>query len=562
MKINAPGWHVTFPAAGQPVDSVANPERRRRFPDRLTRRDGAVRLMITLFHDIPLASAQHTPDASALETRRGHWTYAELADHVLRAGRGLHQRGLAPGERVAVYLDKRPETVAALFAVTLAGGIAVPVNPALKPHQVAHVLRDCAARGLITSAQRLKLLQDNQAVTDTVSDALTVAIDKDADGWAGLTDTPPTPPKPRHVETDPALILYTSGSTGPPKGVVLSHRNLVAGVESVVSYLANTADDRILAALPLSFDYGLNQVTTALYAGGTAFLCDYLWPKELLRVMDEARITGLAGVPPLWNQLVQSDWPEGVADHLRYVTNSGGKLPRSTLDRLRTTLPDTRVFLMYGLTEAFRSTYLPPEELDRRPDSMGQPIPNARVQVIHPDGALCGPGETGELVHAGPLVALGYWNAPERTAQRFRPAPAQPPELPLGETAVWSGDLVQQDEDGFLYFMGRRDDMIKSSGYRISSTEVEEVLHGSGLVTEAAVVGVPHPILGEGILAIVTGTDDTSALRAACQKALPAFMVPGDFVHLHASLPRGHNGKIDRTILRKRHACHFNTDSS
>ena len=518
--------------------------------------------MITLLHDIPLASARRTPDATALETRRGHWSYAELADHVLRAGRGLHQRGLAAGARVAVYLDKRPETVAALFAVTLAGGIAVPVNPALKPHQVMHVLRDCGARGLITTAQRRKLLQDNDAIPETVPDQLTIAVDEDAAGWKALTDTPPTAPLPRLVETDPALILYTSGSTGPPKGVVLSHRNLVAGVESVVSYLANTEDDRILAALPLSFDYGLNQVTTALYAGGTALLCDYLWPKELLRIMNEAHITGLAGVPPLWNQLVQNEWPEGIADHLRYITNSGGKLPRSTLDRLRTTLPDTRVFLMYGLTEAFRSTYLPPEELDRRPDAMGQPIPNARVQVVHPDGALCGPGETGELVHAGPLVALGYWNAPERTAQRFRPAPAQPPEMPLNETAVWSGDLVQQDEDGFLYFMGRRDDMIKSSGYRISPTEVEEVLHGSGLVTEAAVVGVPHPILGEGILAIVTGTSDVGTLRAACQKALPAFMVPGDFVHLDTSLPRGANGKIDRTILRQRHADHFNTDNT
>ena len=518
--------------------------------------------MITLFHDIPLASARRTPDATALETRRGHWSYAELADYLLRAGRGLHERGLAPGERVAVYLEKRPETVAALFAVTLAGGIAVPVNPALKPHQVSHVLRDCSAQGLITSRQRLKLLQDGDAIAESVADQLTIAVDCETAGWQALTDTPPTAPLPRRVETDPALILYTSGSTGPPKGVVLSHRNLVAGVESVVSYLANTADDRILAALPLSFDYGLNQVTTALYAGGTAFLCDYLWPKELLRVMEEARITGLAGVPPLWNQLVQSEWPAGIAAHLRYVTNSGGKLPRTTLDRLRSTLPETRVFLMYGLTEAFRSTYLPPEELDRRPDSMGQPIPNARIQVVHPDGALCGPGETGELVHGGPLVALGYWNAPERTAQRFRPAPAPAPELPLEQTAVWSGDLVQQDEDGFLYFMGRRDDMIKSSGYRISPTEVEEILHGTGLVEDAAVVGVPHPVLGEGILAITTGTDDINALRKACQKELPAFMVPGDFVPVEGSLPRGPNGKIDRAALRQRHIHHFTAESA
>ncbi len=519
--------------------------------------------MLTLFHDIPLTAAQPRPDATALQTRRAHWSYADLADQVLRAGRGLHERGLTPGDRMAVYLDKRPETVAALFAITLAGGIAVPVNPALKPQQVNHVLTDCGASGMITAGQRLTLLREQDAIPDTVTNALTLAVDDPDNGWPALTDTPPTAPLPRRVETDPALILYTSGSTGRPKGVVLSHRNLIAGVESVVSYLANTADDRILAALPLSFDYGLNQVTTALHAGGTAFLVDYLWPKELLRIMDDQRITGLAGVPPLWNQLVQGDWPAGIASHLRYITNSGGKLPRSTLDRLRATLPQTRVVLMYGLTEAFRSTYLPPEELDRRPDSMGQPIPNARIQVVHPDGATCAPGETGELVHSGPLVAMGYWNAPERTRERFRPAPGQPGELPLEQPAVWSGDLVQQDEDGFLYFMGRRDDMIKSSGYRISPTEVEEILHTTGLVEDAAVVGVPHPVLGEGILALVTGPQaaDTDALRSACQKALPAFMVPGDILHEADSLPRSPNGKIDREALRRRHQTHFTPDA-
>ena len=345
--------------------------------------------------------------------------------------------------------------------------------------------------------------------------------------------------------------MYTSGSTGSPKGVVLSHRNLVAGAESVASYLGNTPADRILAVLPLSFDYGLSQLTTAFHAGATVVLINHLFARDVLKAVDAERITGLAAVPPLWIQLAQLDWP--AACPLRYLTNSGGAMPRATVAALRARLPAADLFLMYGLTEAFRSTYLPPAELARRPDSMGRAIPNAEVLVVRPDGSLCDADEPGELVHRGALVSLGYWNDPAKTAQRFRPAPGQDPALPLAELAVWSGDTVRRDEDGYLYFIGRSDDMIKVSGYRVSPAEVEEVVHESGLVDEAVAFGVPHPVMGQAIvlLAVARETGLTPALlQKECQRRLPAWMVPAHIALHPGPLPRNPNGKFDRPALR------------
>ena len=301
-----------------------------------------------------------------------------------------------------------------------------------------------------------------------------------------------------------AAILYTSGSTGNPKGVVLSHRNLLAGADSVATYLENTAADRILAVLPLSFDAGLSQLTTAFSRGASCVLLDYLLPRDVIRAVARYGVTGLAGVPPLWNQLVQCEWPQEAARSLRYITNTGGKMPVATTRTLQRLLPDTRIFLMYGLTEAFRSTYLEPAELERRPESIGKAIPNAEILVVNGEGGLCGPGEPGELVHRGALVARGYWNDPEKTAERFRPCPGQDPALPLPEMAVWSGDQVVRDEEGFLYFVARKDDMIKTSGYRVSPSEVEEVAYASGMVAGAVALGLPHAMLGQAILLLVT----------------------------------------------------------
>jgi len=516
--------------------------------------------MTDLLPDLVRASAALRPDAAALIYRAQTLTYRELADTMTSVAAGLLAHGLQRGERVAVYLEKRPETVTALLAASAAGGAFVPINPVLRAGQVRYILTDCNVRVLVTSADRLRTLAGDLAHCPDLR--LVVLVDGEPDAivqagvpvisWPGLGLTEPSRPAHRVLDCDMTAILYTSGSTGSPKGVVLSHRNIVSGAASVCAYLQLTANDRILSVLPLSFDYGLNQFVSAFQAGACVVIMNYLLPADVIRTVAQERITGLGCVPPLWIQLAALDWPEAAAGCLRYITNSGGTMPKQTLDRLRKALPHTDVFLMYGLTEAFRSTFLPPSEVARRPHSIGKAIPNVEIMVVREDGRLCGPDEEGELVHRGPLVSLGYWNDPERTAERFRPSPVQPPGISIPEIAVWSGDTVKMDTDGFLYFVGRRDDMIKTSGYRVSPSEIEEVVYASGSVGEAAAVGVPHAALGQGILVIATpgpsGTLDATAVIAACRQHLPGFMVPHAVIERPA-LPRNPNGKIDRRAL-------------
>ncbi|MFO1431128.1 MAG: acyl-CoA ligase (AMP-forming), exosortase A system-associated [Candidatus Competibacteraceae bacterium] len=515
--------------------------------------------MPRLLYDLIFEQAERWPHATAIVHRRQALSYAELATQVQAVARGLLALGLSRLERVAVYLPKRPETVSTLFGASLAGGAFVPINPLLKPEQVAHILKDCNVRVLVTAPERAKLLAPVLAgchdlhflvLVDTTEPPTVHHLETLS--WQALLDSRTNGPGHRTIDMDMTAILYTSGSTGKPKGVVLSHRNMLTGALSVVDYLGNHSEDRLLAVLPLSFDAGLSQVTTAFAAGARAVLMDYLLPRDVINIVAREGITGLTAVPPLWIQLAPLNWPAEAQESLRYIANTGGHMPRTTLATLRRGLPKTQVFLMYGLTEAFRSTYLPPAELDRRPDSMGKAIPNVEILVVREDGSPCAPGEPGELVHRGSLVALGYWNDPDKTAQRFRPTPGQPTGLPVPEMAAWSGDTVRMDEDGFLYFIGRKDDMIKTSGYRVSPTEVEEVVYGSGLVAEAAAIGLPHPLLGQGIVVVVKPlqADDfaAEAVIQYCQRQLPNFMVPLQIIS-RDSLPRNPNGKIDRKGL-------------
>lgn len=515
--------------------------------------------MAELVHEFIIQSAHRTPDAEALTYREQRLTYAELAAQTESAAAALLAMDLKRGERVAIYLDKRPETIAAMFGASAAGGVYVPINPLLKPEQVAYILADCNVRVLVTSGDRLKLLASALSQCRDLHTVLVVGSAEDMPLINGVNVVPwdealagAGAGKPHCViDSDMAAILYTSGSTGKPKGVVLSHRNVVAGAKSVAAYLENTPEDRILSVLPLSFDYGMSQLTTAFHSGATAVLMNYLLPKDILHAVVRERITGLAAVPPLWIQLAQLSWPEQVP--LRYITNSGGAMQRTTLDALRSVFPAAKVYLMYGLTEAFRSTYLPPAELDRRPDSIGKAIPNAEILVLREDGSPCAPGEPGELVHRGVLVSMGYWNDPEKTAERFKPVAPRHSGLPIPELAVWSGDTVRMDEEGFLYFISRKDEMIKTSGYRVSPTEVEEVVYATGQVGEAAAIGVPHPVLGQAIVVIATPREgkqlEPDALLAACKPHLPAFMLPARIKVFHGNLPRNPNGKIDRKLL-------------
>lgn len=521
--------------------------------------------MQATLHELIHDSAQRTPEAPALFHRDRTLSYAELDDGVRATAAGLLRLGLRGDDRVAVYLPKQPETVLAFFGTAAAGGVFVPVNPVLKAPQVGHILRDCNVHVLVTTTGRMEALGDELAhcpdlrhviLVDGGPDHVPSPADAAITAWQDLAMDAPEEALPRRIDADLAAILYTSGSTGRPKGVTLSHRNMVAGAHSVAAYLGNRPDDRLLAALPFSFDYGLSQLTTAFHAGAGVALLDYLLPRDVLRAVERHGITGLACVPPLWNQLAQLAWPDAARRTLRYLTNTGGVMPRTTLRALRAALPDARVFLMYGLTEAFRSTYLPPSEVDRRPDSIGKAIPNAEVQVVRPDGSECAPDEPGELVHRGALVALGYWNDPERTAERFRPAPGRPPGLPQTEIAVWSGDRVRRDAEGFLYFVSRQDEMIKSSGYRISPTEVEEVVYDAGPVAQAVALGVPHPTLGQGVVLVLQAEADAltaDAVLAHCRRVLPPFMVP-HAVRIRDELPRNPNGKIDRRALHEEYA--------
>jgi acyl-CoA ligase (AMP-forming) (exosortase A-associated) len=515
--------------------------------------------MLDLLHNLVTRSASASPQADALVFQKQSMTYAALADGVSRAARAYLDLELGRSERVAVYLDKRFETVIAAFGAAAAGGVFVPINPLLKPDQVAYILKDCNVRILVTSAERLKLLaatlhecRDLHAVI-VVGGKAEPAGELELVAWEGALSGAGNASPHRVIDTDMTAILYTSGSTGKPKGVVLSHRNMVAGARSVAEYLENRAGDRILSALPLSFDAGFSQLTTAFHVGASVTLINYLLPRDIVTAVEQGRITGLTAVPPLWIQLAQLEWPEAARNSLRYIANTGGRMPKATLDLLRAALPKTLAFLMYGLTESFRSTYLPPSELDRRPDSIGKAIPNAEVLVVREDGTPCAPGEPGELVHRGALVSLGYWNDPEKTAERFKPAPGRSGGLVMPEIAVWSGDTVRLDEEGFLYFISRRDEMIKTSGYRVSPTEVEEVVYATGLVGEAAALGIPHPVLGQAIVVVATARDgarlDTEALLAQCREQLPAFMVPARVTVREGNLPRNPNGKIDRKLM-------------
>lgn len=515
--------------------------------------------MTQLLHQLITQSAQTEPRRQALSYLGVGLNYAALAQMVQTAACAWMGSGLKRGDRLAVFSEKREEAVVAMFGASAASAVFVPINPALKPQQVQHILRDSGAGILVTTRERLTALLDilpacpalHSIVVIGSMDGLTAPAGVQCLAWRDCMRTAAAETAPLCIDTDVAAILYTSGSTGKPKGVVLSHRNLVEGALSVASYLANSAEDRILCVLPLSFDYGLSQLTTAFATGACAVLINHLLPRDITDAVQRERITGLAGVPPLWLQLSTLEWRH--AQRLRYITNSGGAMQRHALAALRRSLPYTQIYLMYGLTEAFRSTYLAPDQLEQRPDSIGKAIPNSEVLVLHPDGSPCAANEPGELVHRGSLVALGYWNDQIRTAERFRPLADRLGGLPVPELAVWSGDTVRRDEEGYLYFIGRSDEMIKTSGYRVSPEEVEEVLYATGRVNEVAVCGVPNEALGQTIVAFASvdriASDDETVLLDACRAALPAYMVPTAIVLQQGPLLRNPNGKFDRLAL-------------
>lgn len=464
------------------------------------------------------------PDAPALVAEGQTMTFADLEEAVARAAAALLRHGLSPGDRVASWMGKTSLACILPLAAARAGLVHVPINPALRRAQAEHILADSGATLLIANRARMETV-----ATDVTGIA--------AEDWtAGDESLGPSNCDP----DDLVALLYTSGSTGRPKGVMLSHANLWLGAISVAHYLDLKPDDRTLCVLPLAFDYGQNQLLAAWAAGSCAIAFDYLLPRDVVRAVGRHEVTVLAGVPPLWHQLAEQQWGGG-GTTLRTLTNSGGHLPEPLVRRLRALFPNARLHLMYGLTEAFRSASLDPALVDTHPDSVGTAIPFVSLRIARADGSAADPGEEGELIHSGPLVAQGYWNDPERSAARFR----------NGE--VWSGDTMVIGADGLLRFRGRDDAMIKTSGNRVSPTEIEESALASGAVAQAAAFGLPDAQLGQAIVLVAVGIGADAAvedrLRAHFAAELPAFMRPARIV-LVPQMPLGPNGKLDRTALR------------
>jgi acyl-CoA ligase (AMP-forming) (exosortase A-associated) len=517
-----------------------------------------------LIHHMLHASSESSPEKEAVVHRDQRLSYAEVARLTSGLAAGLRSAGIARGDRVGIYLEASVEQVLSIFAISEASGVFVPINAQLFPEQVAHIIRDCGMKALITKASKLETLKSLLPQIESL-EFVVVAGDGTApdlpipvhlfDALSAVSA--PANRREESISKDLAAILYTSGSTGKPKGVMLSHANVMAGSMIVSTYLQITAADRILAVLPFSFDAGLNQLMTAFQRGGTIVLINFIFARDIVQMLLKERITGLAGVPTLWSLLAQqnSTLHKQPLPDLRYITNTGGAMPQAVLAILRKALPTTSVFLMYGLTEAFRSTYLPPNQVDRRPTSMGKAIPDTEILVINDGGRLCKPGEIGELVHRGPTVSMGYWGRPEDTARALRPNPLLPPELGDCERVCYSGDLVKMDEEGFLYYIGRRDTMIKSSGFRVSPTEVEEILYQSGELRQAAVIGIPDESLGQSIKAFVVTregrTVDAPTLLAHCADRMPRYMVP-KAVEFLSELPKTTSGKVDYPALRRR----------
>ena len=510
-----------------------------------------------LVRDFLEKSAERLPDKTALVCDGHRFTYSALDAKANRLAQCLLSHGVQRGDRVVIHLPNSAAAVVAIFAVLKAGAVFVPVNPTAKAAKLGYILNNCRATALISElrdgaapgTEWLKVIIDCAEQATSLrprtaalrSRATPVTLNFEA------IRTEPLAKRPARVnaEDDLACLIYTSGSTGQPKGVMSEHRNVVFASGSIIQYLENTESDVVLNVLPLSFDYGLYQLLMTMRFGGTLVLENsFAFPLPILERIAAERVTGFPGVPTIFTMLLGLDLSAFDLSSLRYLTNTAAALPPNYALELRETFPQARLFSMYGLTETKRTLYLPPEELERRPGSVGIPIPGTTAWVEGESGLRLGPGEIGELVVSGPHVMRGYWENPEATGLRFR-------SQPNGERFCYSGDLFRQDADGFFYFVGRKDDIIKSRGEKVAPKEVENVLYTLAGVSEAAVVGVPDSVLGQSIKAFVVCRGEPLTARkvlAHCRAHLEDFMVPKEIEFCDA-LPKNDSGKIDKLIL-------------
>ncbi|MDR4498471.1 MAG: acyl-CoA ligase (AMP-forming), exosortase A system-associated [Candidatus Scalindua sp.] len=493
-------------------------------------------------------------------------TYKELEESSGKLAALLIENGAERGDRIGVYLPKSIEEVISIFAIGKAGGIFVLLNPVLKKNQVEHIANDCGIKILISNSYKLRnidnmihgfksvlrifLFEENFEQIPNISSKKIFPV---SGFLEKITDCLI---QPICIPSDIATIIYTSGCTGTPKGIMTTHQNLMEGAEIISNYLNMNNDDVILSILPFSFDYGLDQLLTTIRVGGTIVLHDFLFSEETLKTMEEQKITGLAGVPAIWNRIVEmkNNTREHDFTSLRYITNSGGKLTRETIFRLMDVFPESKLYLMYGLTEAHRSTYLDPSMVRSKPDSIGKAIPNVEIYVLNKEDKMCKPGEVGELVHRGALISRGYWNDPFKTDEIFRQNPLTPSETFWSEKVVYSGDLVKSDEEGFLYYVGRRDEMIKKMGYRVSPVEVEEAISKMNKFWSVVAVGIEQKNLEQEIFCFVVLKKGAKCTKREIlhflRNSLPSYMIPGEII-FKERVPHTPSGKIDRALLRK-----------
>jgi amino acid adenylation domain-containing protein len=463
-----------------------------------------------------------------------------LREAALAGAGALAAAGIARGDRIGICMEKSADQAVAILAALLADAVIVPILPGLKHDNIEHIVRDSGIRAAVVDEARAQELRD----------AVPWLALQLASGICGRPAAAPEVPQ-RAIGSDLAGVIYSSGSTGRPKGIMVTHRNLHDGAIITAHYLGTRQDDRIGLVLSLNFDYGLNQLWQALLTGARLYLHQFIFPDDLFRFISKEQITVLPVMPVIITRMFDARllrrWPQGDMSSLRYISSSGGAVSERMIENLTKAFPAARIFLMYGLTEAFRSTYLEPEQLARRPGSIGRAIPDVEILIVDDDGREVRPGDQGELVHRGGCVAKGYWNSPAETARRFRSLPQFP-----GETVVFSGDIVTRDEEGYLYFVGRRDSMIKTWGFRVSPTEVEDIAHRFAGIDSCVAVGLPNIEIGEDIALVYTAAEPVAEaeLRDFLKENLPSHMRPRFLVRRQSMPATGNQGKVDRQVIR------------
>jgi amino acid adenylation domain-containing protein len=511
---------------------------------------------VPLLHDYIIDSAQRLPDKVALVCQGQRLTYRELDQRSDALAATLARQGVARGDRVIVFADNTVETVVAFWAILKANAVVSIVSPLTKADKLAYMIRDCRPAALITDTHLIGVWRgvcDSPSLKVVITSGKLPAPGGDlppgAIHWSEALDASAAGPPPRRcIDIDLAAIIYTSGSTGDPKGVMLTHRNMLTAATSISAYLEVQEDEVILGVLPLAFDYGLYQMIMAFREGARLVLeRSFTFPTQVLKVMAAERVTGFPGVPTIFAILAEmKNLGEFDLSAVRYVSNTAAALPVKHILALKDMFPGARIYSMYGLTECKRCTYLPPKDLDRKPNSVGIAIPNTELWIVDEHGNKVGPNVVGQLVIRGATVMKGYWEKPEATAKRLKPGP-----LP-GEQVLYTGDYCRLDEEGYLYFVGRMDDVIKSRGEKVAPKEVENVLFNIAGVKEAAVIGVPDEILGQAVKAFIVleqGVTMTEKdIQKECQGRLENFMVP-KHVQFMAELPKTDTGKIKKTGL-------------